>query len=89
MARFGFGVPLIVFLVSVGTAHNPPQSNPQAVTFAYQSIVTLTGGNAISDVTLTGSVTWSSTGRSRDRCNHAARVRHRPKPGERAIGPGL
>src|SRR5579859_5351194 len=58
MARCWFAVPLIV-LVSVASAQNPPQSDPQAVSFASKSIAALTGGNAISDVTLTGSVTWS------------------------------
>jgi hypothetical protein len=39
-------------------AQNPPASNPQALTFAAQSIAALTGGNPISDLTITGSVTW-------------------------------
>src|SRR5580658_9928414 len=59
MARFAVGVPLILVLVSVVSAQNPPQSNPQAVSFASQSIAALTGGSAIHDVTLTGNVTWS------------------------------
>ncbi len=37
----------------------PPQSDPQAVTLAQQAIAALTNGNAVSDVTLTGNVTWS------------------------------
>jgi len=36
-----------------------PPSDPQAVSFASQSIAALTNGNAITDVTLTGSVAWS------------------------------
>jgi hypothetical protein len=36
-----------------------PASNPQAVSFASRSIAALTGGQAIQDVTLTGTVTWS------------------------------
>lgn len=52
-------MPLILLLASIASAQNPPQSDPQAVSFASQSIAALTGGNAISDVTLTGSVTWS------------------------------
>ncbi len=59
MARFVVGVPLILFLASVAFAQNPPPSSPQAVSLASQSMSALTGGNAISDVTLTGSVTWS------------------------------
>lgn len=59
MARFGFSLPLILLLVSLASAQNPPQSDPQAVSFASQSIAALTGRNTISDVTLTGSVTWS------------------------------
>ncbi len=59
MARFRFCVPLILLLVSVGFAQTQPQSDPQAVSFASQSIAALTGGTRITDVTLTGSVTWS------------------------------
>jgi hypothetical protein len=58
MARFVVGVPLILLLVSVSCTQNPSQSNPQAVSFASQSITALTGGNAINDVTLTGGVAW-------------------------------
>ena len=35
-------------------------SDPQALAYAAQSIAALTGGNPISDVTLTGSVTWNA-----------------------------
>lgn len=59
MARFAFGVPLILFLASVAFTQNQPQSNPQAVSFASRSIAALTGGQATRDVTLTGSVMWS------------------------------
>lgn len=59
MARCRFTAPLILLLVSVASAQTQPQSDPQAVSFASQSIAALTGGTAISDVTLTGSVTWS------------------------------
>ena len=34
MARFGFGMSLILLLVSVVFAQSPPQSNPQAVSLA-------------------------------------------------------
>lgn len=40
-------------------AQGAPQSDPQAVTYAAQSIAALTGGTTISDVTLTGSVSWN------------------------------
>jgi hypothetical protein len=40
-------------------SQNQPPSNPQAVALASQSISALTSGNPISDVTLTGTVTWS------------------------------
>ncbi len=59
MARFVVVVSLILLLASVAFAQNPPQSNPQAVSLASQSISALTGGMTIHDVTLTGSVTWS------------------------------
>jgi hypothetical protein len=39
---------------------NTPTSNPQALSYAAQSIAALTGGNSITDVTLTGSATWTS-----------------------------
>lgn len=45
------------FLVSQNT---PPQSDPQAVALAQQAIAVLTNGVAISDVTLTGNVTWTA-----------------------------
>ncbi len=60
MARFVVGVCLFLLLASVAFAQSAPQSNPQAVSFASQSIAALTGGKAINDVTLTGSVTWSA-----------------------------
>jgi hypothetical protein len=59
MARCVFGAPLIPLLVSVKSAQNPPQSNPQAVSFASQSIAALTGGNPVSDVTLSGIAIWT------------------------------
>jgi hypothetical protein len=59
MARFGFVLSLFLLLVSAAFAQTPPPSDPQAVSLASQSIAALTAGNAISDVTLTGSVTWS------------------------------
>ncbi|SRR6266446_6808287 len=61
MARFAVGVPLILLLASAVSAQNPPQSDPQAVSFASKSIAALTGGNAISDVRLTGTVIWNGS----------------------------
>lgn len=46
-------VPVTTFLLG----QNPPASNPQALSFAAQSITALTGGNSIGDATLTGTVT--------------------------------
>ena len=59
MARYRFFLPLILLFASVVSAQNPPQSDPKAVSLASQSIARLTGGTPISDVTLTGTVTWS------------------------------
>jgi|HubBroStandDraft_1064217.scaffolds.fasta_scaffold64653_2 hypothetical protein len=59
MARFAAVSSLILLLVFVASAQTQPQSDPQAVSFASQSIAAMTGGNAIGDVTLTGNVTWS------------------------------
>lgn len=57
MARFGFGVPLLLLLVSVASAQNPPQSDPQAVSLATKAMTALMNGVALSDVTLNASVT--------------------------------
>jgi hypothetical protein len=51
-------------LVLVGSSflfpqNRPPASDPQAVSFTSQAVAALTGGQAVRDVTLTGSVTWS------------------------------
>ncbi len=58
MARSGYIAALFLLLASFASSQIL-QSNPQALSFASQSIAALTGGNTISDVTLTGSVTWS------------------------------
>ncbi len=42
-------------------SQNQPPSDPRAVSFAAQSIAALTAGNAVSDVTLSGSVTWNGS----------------------------
>jgi hypothetical protein len=60
VVRFGaVTLTAITLLVSCASAQNQPSSDPQAVAFAAQAIAVLTGGTAISDVTLTGSVTWN------------------------------
>ncbi len=55
---------ILAFLVtpSVLFAQGQPPSDPKAVAFAAQSIAALTGGTSISDVTLTGTVTWYGSG---------------------------
>jgi hypothetical protein len=58
MARFAAVSSLILLLVFVASAQTQPQSDPQAVSFASQSIAAMTGGNAIGDVTLTANVSW-------------------------------
>ncbi len=54
---------VLTFLVLTSDAvgQNPPASDPQALSFATQSIAALTGGTNISDVSLTGSVTWNGS----------------------------
>ncbi len=53
------GCILFFLLSSIPLICQQPQSDPQAVSFASQAIAALTSGNTVSDVTLTGSVTWS------------------------------
>jgi hypothetical protein len=58
-----FFVVLCFAIITVPTlleATNPPAVTQQAAAFAAQSIAALTGGNVINDVTLTGTVTWTS-----------------------------
>lgn len=50
-----------IFATSPLYTQNSPASDPQASSFAAQSIAALTGGMPISDVTLTGTVTWNGT----------------------------
>jgi hypothetical protein len=52
---------LLIFVGSIFlfSQNQPPASDPRGVAFASRSISALTGGKAISDATLTGSVTWS------------------------------
>jgi hypothetical protein len=49
----------VALAYSAASGQNPPASNPQAVTYAAQSIAAMVGSVSISDVTLTGSVTWN------------------------------
>ena len=58
MARFVVGVLLILLFSFTASAQNPPQSDPQAVSLATQAMAALTNGVAVSDVTLTGNITW-------------------------------
>jgi len=51
----------LVVLVSFAAAQTPPVSDPQAVAYAAQSITATVGSLSISDVTLTGSVTWNGS----------------------------
>jgi hypothetical protein len=49
-------------LAGLAVGQNPPTSDPQALAYAAQSIAAMTDGVAISDVTLTGNVTWNAGG---------------------------
>ena len=50
---------VVLFISSLAFSQNPPPSDPQALSYAAKSIAAMTGGISISDVTLTGSVTWN------------------------------
>jgi hypothetical protein len=52
MARFRFGVPLLLLLVSVASARNPPPSDPQAVSLATQGMTALKNVVAVRDITV-------------------------------------
>ena len=58
MARLRVGLSLFLLVSSFVVAQNPPVSDPQALSLAAQSIAAMTDGNALSDITLTGNVTW-------------------------------
>jgi hypothetical protein len=45
-------------ITALVSAQSAPPSDPQAVTMAAQSVAALTGGSAISDVALSGTVAW-------------------------------
>jgi hypothetical protein len=50
---------VVFFTCFVSAQNQPPASNSQAVAYSTQSMAAITGGARISDVTLTGSVTWN------------------------------
>src|SRR5690349_7063754 len=56
MARFEV-VPLFVLFVAYRCFPQVPVSDPQAVSYAQQSIAAMTSGTAVADVTLTGTLT--------------------------------
>ncbi len=56
-----------LFLVSSTLSfcqNGPPQSDPEALNLVQQSIIALSGGAAISDVTLSGTATWTVASKS-------------------------
>jgi len=57
MARFVVGLSLSILISALLSLAQ--SSDPQALSYAVQSITAMTGGNPISDVSLTGSVTWT------------------------------
>jgi hypothetical protein len=61
MFRF-FPLGLIVVFCCAASTQKPPASDPTAVTYAAQAIAALTGGTAVSDITLNGTVMWNGTG---------------------------
>jgi hypothetical protein len=61
MFRFAALALASILLVCVASAQNPPASNAQALSYAAQSVAAMVGNVSISDVTLTGTVTWSGS----------------------------
>jgi len=61
MLRYAAIALVSIALVCRATSQNPPTSNPQALSYAAHSIATMVGNLSISDVTLTGSVTWNGS----------------------------
>jgi hypothetical protein len=49
---------VLAAIPSFTLAQSQPASDAQALAYAAQSIIAMTGNATISDVTLTGSVTW-------------------------------
>ncbi len=58
MVRAWFGLSLSLLVAFFASAQNLPVSDPQALSLAAQSLAAMTGATAVSDVTLTGNVTW-------------------------------
>jgi hypothetical protein len=54
-------IPTVLALVSFAAAQNPPASDPQALSYAAQSISAMVGSVSISDVILTGNTTWNGS----------------------------
>lgn len=59
--RTAFPTLFTLFLAAFASAQNPPASDPQALSYAAQSISAVTGGTVIADVTLTGTVVWNGS----------------------------
>lgn len=59
MARFVVLCLLGLFSSLHALGQQAPVSDPQALSFAAQSVAAITGGATINDVTLSGSVTWN------------------------------
>lgn len=63
MLRFGAKLSLFVACPTVllFAQASTPSSDPQAISYAAQAMQALTQSNIITDVTLTGAVTWNSS----------------------------
>lgn len=51
---------LYVFMAGTAVGQSRPASDPQALSYAARSIAAMSGGMNITDMSLTGSVTWNS-----------------------------
>ncbi len=61
LRSFAITVVLIALACCVALAQNAPASNPQALSYASQSIAAMVGSVSVSDVTLTGTATWNGS----------------------------
>src|ERR1035438_504149 len=61
MFRAAVVIVLIAIACSAVFAQTQPPSDPQALSYAAQSIAAMVGIVSISDVTLSGTVTWNSS----------------------------
>jgi hypothetical protein len=61
MVRSAVVIFSIALACSAASAQNKPASDPQALSYAGQSVAAMVGSVSISDVTLTGSVTWNGS----------------------------